>query len=152
MAKKQRSTGKITNRRARYDYELGDDLIVGIILTGKETKSLRQGHAHLRGSFVTVKDNELYLVNATIASGKTFVIPEEQQTANRKLLANKKQIASLVDAKQKGRTIVPIEFLIRGRYIKLKIAVGKGKKHYDKRESIKKRDQLRDTNRTLYKN
>lgn len=149
MAKKQRSTGKIVNRRARYDYELGDDLIVGIVLTGKETKALRQGHAHLRGSFVNVKDNELILVNATIASGKTFVIPEEEQTASRKLLATKKQIASLVNTKQKGRTIVPLEFLTRGRFVKLKIAVGKGKKHYDKRESIKKRDQLRDAQRAV---
>lgn len=149
MKKKARNTGKITNRRARFDYELGDELIAGVALSGRETKALRQGHAHLRGAFVTVKDGELMLTNATIASGKTFIIPESEQTRSRKLLASKKQITALIDAKNQGKTIVPLEFLISGRYIKLKIAIGKGKKHYDKRESIKKRDQLRDAARSL---
>ncbi len=149
MKKKARNTGKITNRRARFDYELGDDLIAGAVLTGRETKALRQGHAHLRGAFVTIKDGELLLTNATIASGKTFIIPESEQTRSRKLLASKKQIAALIEAKSQGKTIVPLEFLISGRYIKVKIAIGKGKKRYDKREVIKKRDQMRDAARSL---
>lgn len=144
MKKKARATGKIVNRRARFDYELGDDIIAGIVLNGKETKALRQGNGNLRGAFVTVKDHELYLTNATITGGKTFTIPESEQTQSRKLLASIKQIHALLDAKQQGRTIVPLEFITNGRYIKLKIAIGKGKKRYDKRESIKKRDQLRD--------
>lgn len=140
---------KILNSRARYDYELSDELIVGIALSGKETKSLRMGRGNLRGSFVNIKDGELFLVNATISSGKTFSIPEEEQTRTRKLLATKKQISNLVSAKEQGRTIVPIEVLTNGRYIKIKIAPGKGKKRYDKREVIKKRDQMRDANRTI---
>lgn len=144
MKKKRPSTGKIINRRARYDYELGDDLIVGIKLTGKETKALRQGHAHLRGAFVTIKDNQLVLSNATIASGKTFIIPEDEQTQARIILAKRKEIEALKAAKDSGRSIVPLEFLTSGRYIKLKIAIGKGKKRYDKRQTIKARDQARD--------
>ena len=141
--------GKIVNRRARFDYELGDDLLVGIVLTGRETKALRQGHGQLRGAYVTTRNNELWLANSTINNGKTFTIDESEQGRLRKLLANKKEIAALVAAKEQGRTIVPLEYLTRTRHIKLKIAVGKGKKRYDKRQDIKKRDQSRDALRNL---
>lgn len=144
MKKKRPSTGKIVNRRAKFDYELGDDIIVGIKLTGKETKSLRQGHAHLRGAFVTLKDNQLILSNATIASGKTFIITETEQTQPRILLAKRKEIEALKSAKDSGKSLVPLEFLIHGRYVKLKLAIGRGKKHHDKRQTIKARDQARD--------
>lgn len=149
MKKRATSTGKIVNRRARYDYELGDEIIAGVALSGRETKSLRQGRGQLNGAFVTVKDGELMLTNATISSGKTFTIPETEQSRSRKLLVTKKQIAALIDAKQQGRTIVPLEFLTKGRYIKLKIAVGKGKKRYDKRQAIKQRDLMRDAKQAL---
>ena len=149
MKKKKNTPGRIVNRRARFDYELGNDLVAGIMLSGRETKALRQGHGHLRGSFVTIKDGELMLTNATIASGKNFVIPEEEQTRSRKLLANKKQINALIDSKKQGNTIVPLEFIISGRFIKVRIATGRGKKNYDKRESLKKRDQMRDAARNL---
>ncbi len=147
MKKKKNTPGRIVNRRARFDYELGADLVAGIMLSGRETKALRQGHGHLRGAFVTVKDGELMLTNATIASGKNFDIPSEEQTRSRKLLANKKQIKALIDSKQQGNTIVPLEFIISGRFIKIRIATGRGKKNYDKRESLKKRDQMRDAER-----
>lgn len=149
MKKKRHATGKIVNRRAKYDYELGDDLVVGIVLTGRETKALRQGHAHLRGAYVTTKGEELLLTNATIASGRTFSIPEDEQTASRTLLAKKKEIAALIAAKQQGYSVIPLEFITSGKYIKVRIAVGKGKKRYDKRETIKKRDQMRDARRSL---
>ncbi|MCA9342812.1 SsrA-binding protein SmpB [Candidatus Saccharibacteria bacterium] len=140
---------KILNPRARYDYELGDEIIAGIVLSGKETKALRQGKGNLRGSFVNLKDGELFLVNATITDGKTFTIPDSQQTRTRKLLVNKKQLKIFIEAKEQGKTIVPIEILTRGRYIKIKIAPGKGKKRYDKRQAIKKRDQMRDAQRSI---
>lgn len=143
MKRKKSTPGTIVNRRARYDYELGDNLIVGIELTGQETKSLRQGHAQLQGSYVTAKDNELWLINALISSGKTFVIPENEQTRSRKLLANRKEIDKLIAAKQQGSTIVPVQFMTTGRFVKLKISIAKGKKKYDKREAIKKREQTR---------
>jgi len=149
MKKKKHITGRILNRRASFDYQLGDSFVMGVVLTGKETKSLRQGHAHLRGAYVTVKDDELWLINATIANGKTFIIPENEQTRARKLLAHRREINTLIQAKQQGNTLVPTEFLTGSRHIKLRVSIGKGKKRYDKREAIKKRDQERDTARIV---
>jgi SsrA-binding protein len=153
MAKQKRKsahqTKQITNRRAGHDYELGDSLVVGLELTGRETKALRMGHGQLRGAYVTVKDNELILIIAAINGSSGIPIPEEEQTRARKLLAKRREIYALIEAKQQGRTIVPLQILTQGRYIKLKIAVGKGKKHYDKRQTIKARDESRAINRAL---
>ncbi len=150
MAKKKAQDAKqISNRRARHDYDLGDGLVVGIALSGAETKSLRRGHGHLKGSYVTVKDNELWLVNATITGDSAVRVPEEDKTRNRKLLAKQREIAALMAAKQQGQTIVPLELLTRGRYIKLRIASGRGRKKYDKRGTIKRRDQDRSNNQEL---
>lgn len=150
MVKKKSSTTKqISNRRARHDYELGDSLVVGIELTGRETKSLRMGHGQLRGAYVTVKDNQLWLLNSTINGTTGIPIPETEQTRTRRLLAKRKQIDELIAAKQQGKTIVPLEMLTSGRYIKLRISVGKGKKSWDKRETLKKRDQERQSQAEL---
>jgi len=143
MKKKQATTKQIVNRRARHDYELGDSLVVGIALSGAETKALRLGHGQLRGAYVTTKDGELWLINATISPTSGIPISESDQTRTRKLLAKHREINALLEAKQQGRTIVPLEMLTGGRYIKLRIAVGKGKKQYDKRETLKKRDETR---------
>lgn len=144
MAKKQYSqTKRITNRRARHDYELGDSLVVGIELTGAETKSLRMGHGHLRGAYVTVKNGELYLINATIAGSAGIKIDETGQARARKLLAKRREINALIATKQQGRTIVPLEMLTQGRFIKLRISAGKGKKHYDKRQTLKAKEDER---------
>lgn len=146
MAKKSKpSTGKIMNRRARHDYALQDEYIAGLVLSGAETKSLRRGHGQLRGAYVTVKNDELYLINATITGDNSIPIAEEDQTRARKLLLKKKQIDQLLTAKQQGLTIVPLELLIKGRYIKLKISAGRGKKHYDKRHALRERDDKRAT-------
>lgn len=150
MAKKKPAAPKtISNRRARHDYDLGDSLIVGIELTGAEVKSLRRGHGHLRGSYVTVKDNEIWLFNATVTGENAIPVPEDQQTRSRKLLAKRKQIDELIAMKQQGNSIIPLELLTRGRFIKVRIAAGRGLKKYDKREAIKKRDQDRDNNQQL---
>lgn len=138
--KKSISTGKIKNRRASFDYELDDSLTVGIQLSGAETKSLRRGHGHLRGAYVTLKKGELWLINATITGDSGISLDESEQTRSRKLLAKRKEINKLVEAKQQGRTIVPIELLTKGRYVKLRIAPGKGKREYDKRQTIKARE------------
>ena len=146
MAKKKPQQRKtISNRRARHDYELEDSLVVGLELTGAETKSLRMGHGQLRGAYVTVKDEELFLINATISGTSGIPINEFDQTRARKLLAKKREIASLIAAKQQGRTIVPLEILTGGRFIKLRLSAGKGKKHYDKRQTLKARDDARRT-------
>jgi SsrA-binding protein len=141
--KKSASTKRIQNRRARHDYELGDSLVVGLELTGGETKSLRMGHGQLRGAYVTVKEGELYLINATVSGSSGIPIDEDTQTRARKLLAKRREIDALVAAKQQGRTIVPLEILTNGRFIKLRISVGKGKKQYDKRQTLKRRDDDR---------
>jgi SsrA-binding protein len=143
----------ISNRRARHDYALEDSLVVGVQLTGAETKSLRRGHGNLRGAYVTVKDSvkggDLWLVNATITSSPGIIISETDQTRSRKLLAKRKQIDELVASKQQGRTIVPLEFLTNGRYVKLRIAAGRGKKHYDKRHDLKAKDDKRATENAI---
>lgn len=134
---------QIVNRRARHDYELGDSLVAGIVLSGAETKALRLGHGQLRGAYVTIKDNELLLINATISSTNGIPIAEADQTRSRKLLAKHREIEALAEAKQQGKTIVPLEMLTGGRFIKLRIAIGRGKKQYDKRETLKRREANR---------
>ncbi|MBR6505428.1 SsrA-binding protein [Candidatus Saccharibacteria bacterium] len=131
MKKKAKSDSVTVNARARYDYVLGDELTCGMSLSGPEVRSIRDHHVQLKGSFVTIRGNELWLNNLTLGA---------DTARNIKLLATKKQIASLSRAKIAGSTIVPIKLLGGSRHIKLVIAVGKGKKKYDKRETIKKRD------------
>ena len=146
MGKNKVEPKSIVNRRASFDYFLDDEITVGIVLNGRETKAARLGHVQLKGSYVNIKNNELWLVNASfsvpniaIGGGNTV------DTRDRKLLAHRKQIDKLIEAKKQGLTIVPIKLLVAGRYIKLIIATGRGKKKYDKRESIKKKDIDRET-------
>lgn len=148
MQKRKQETGSIVNRRASFDYFLDNEITVGIVLTGAETKSARLGHVQLKGSYVTIKNNELWLVNASFSlpstdrnTGRTV------DTRDRKLLAHKKQIDKLIEAKNQGLTIVPTKMLTKGRFIKLIIATGKGKKTYDKRDAMRKRDSEREVRR-----
>lgn len=141
----------IQNRRARYDYTLHDEFSVGVMLTGAEVKAARSGNASLKGSYVTIKNSELWLTNASFSvlhtePGKSTRVVE---TGPRKLLANKKEIAQMLAAKDQGLTIVPLNMTTRTRFIKLKIATAKGKKQYDKRETIKRRDQEREAARLI---
>lgn len=149
VKKKQQQTKQITNRRARHDYDLGDSLIVGIELTGAETKALRTGHGQLRGAYVTLKDSELWLINAQIVGSAGIPISETEQTRARKLLARRSQINDFIAAKQQGKTIVPLEIQTQGRYIKVRISAGRGKKLYDKRQTLKQRDETRNINAAL---
>ena len=130
--KKAHSNDMVTvNRRARFDYILGDELTVGMVLAGPEVRSIRDHHVQLKGSFVTIRNSELWLNNLTLGA---------DTSRNIKLLATRKQIASLEREKVAGSTIVPVRLLGGSRHIKLVIAIGKGKKKYDKRETIKNRD------------
>ncbi len=143
MAKSKYQTKRITNKRASFDYALGDSFVAGISLTGAETKALRLGHGHLKGAYVTVKDGELYLLNATITGFNGVKLTESEQTRSRKLLLKRREIDQLIEQKNSGKSIIPTELLTKGRYIKLRLASGTGRKKYDKRELIKKRDQQR---------
>src|SRR5438477_13203456 len=100
MRKKSQTPGNIVNRRARFDYELGDTLVVGLALSGAETKALRMGHGQLRGAYVTVRGGELWLLNSQINSTKGVLVADE--TRSRKLLAKKKEIEKLMAAKTQG--------------------------------------------------
>lgn len=149
MRKKSQTPDRIVNRRARYDYELGDSIVVGLELSGAEAKSLRMGHGQLRGAYVTEKNGELWLINAQITGDRGILLPETEQTRSRKILAKRREIQTLTAAKDQGNTIVPLELLTKGRYIKLRIASGRGKKRYDKRETIKRRQQEREAKRIV---
>lgn len=126
----------VVNRRAHYDYHLGDNLEVGLCLTGPQVRLIRDHHAQLKGTYVTIRRGELWLVGLTLGS---------ETATDIKLLATKKQISMLLRQKSQGFTIVPVKLLPTKRHIKLVIATGKGKKNYDKRQSIKKRDLDRET-------
>lgn len=130
--KKSKTPDSITvNRRARFDYQLGDELSCGMVLSGAEVRLIRDHHVQLKGSFVTLRGDELWLNNLTLGA---------DTERNIKLLATRKQINQLARAKQDGFQLVPVRLLAGGRYIKLVVATGKSKKKYDKRETIKKRD------------
>lgn len=129
--KKKAPESVTVNRRARFDYQLGDELSCGMVLSGPEVRLIRDHHVQLKGSFVTIRGGELWLNNLTLGA---------DTARNIKLLATKKQIVSLEREKVAGSTIVPLKLLGGSRHIKLVIAVGQGKKKYDKRETIKKRD------------
>ncbi len=142
----------VVNRRARFDYELGDEIVVGLSLTGPEVRAARDGHIQLKGSFVTVRGGELWLNNASFSlklNQKGQPGARTIDTEPRKLLAHRKQIDALQIRKKEGLTIVPTKLLTAGRYIKLVIATGKGKKRYDKRETLKRRDQEREAHRSI---
>ena len=128
----------VVNRRAHYDYNLSDKLEVGMVLTGPQVRLIRDHHAQLKGTYVTLRRGELFLLGLTLGTDTALDI---------KLLATKKQIAGLDRAKQQGNTIVPVELLPGKRYIKLIIAVGEGKKKFDKRQTIKNRDLDRESKR-----
>lgn len=133
--KKSKTPATVTiNRRARFDYQLGDELSCGLVLTGPEVRLIRDHHVQLKGSFVTLRNGELWLNNLTLGADTARTL---------KLLATKKQLQTLARAKQDGLQLVPVRLLAGGRYIKLIIATGKSKKKYDKRETIKQRDLAR---------
>lgn len=153
--KNSRAEAAIINRRASFDYVLSDNLTVGLELTGMETKAARLGHVGLKGAYVVPKlnqqtgRNELFLINAsfTIANNAPRGSGQAKTTVDssaRRILAKRREIDKLADARSAGLTIVPTKLLTRGRYIKLVIALGKGKKQYDKRETIKRRDSQRE--------
>jgi SsrA-binding protein len=139
------------NRRARFDYEILDTLEAGIVLTGTEVKSLRQGKAQITESYASPERGELWLINAHIPEYLQANRFNHEEKRPRKLLVNKKQLAKLSqDVERAGNTIVPLKlyFNEQGR-AKLLIGVGKGKKSYDKRETEKNRDWNREKSRLL---
>ncbi len=132
-----------TNKRANYDYEILEKIEGGLVLKGYEVKSIKTGHISLRGAFVTIKGNELFLTNASIPAYQPANMPDNYDPErSRKVLARKSQIKSLIGKiSQKGLTLVPIKVYSKHGFIKLEFGVGKGKRKIDKREDIKKREE-----------
>ena len=145
MKKPDANSPSIVNRKARFDYTLGEDLVVGISLSGPEVRAARTGHVQIRGAYVTLKNDELWLIGAAFSLAGQAKGEKTIDDRPRRLLAHRKQIDNFADAKKQGMTIVPTKLLASGRYIKLVIALGKGKKLWDKRQSIKERDLERES-------
>ena len=143
---------EINNRKAKHNYEIIDTIESGIVLTGTEIKSLKAGKANIKDSYASVKNNEIFLINMHISSYENGNIFNHEETRTRKLLLHKKEIYKLRDSiKLDGYTLVPLKIYMKNRRAKVLIGICKGKKNYDKREDIKKRDIERDIRSRLKK-
>lgn len=136
---------EIKNRKANFDYEIEDKIEAGIVLTGTEIKSIREGKANLKDSYAIIKKGEVFLLNMHISHYKDGNIFNHEETRTRKLLLHKKEILKLENKiRLEGYTLVPLMLYFKGSHAKILLGVGKGKKNYDKRESIKKKDMERE--------
>ena len=141
----------IEHKKARFDYETLEEFEAGIELLGHEVKSLRGKHGKLEGSHVIVRGGEAYIVGMSIPPYQPANVDKEYDPErSRRLLLTKKELATISAAEgQKGLTIVPISVYNKGQKLKVRIAVARGRKKYDKRDVLKKRDTKRDIERTL---
>lgn len=138
------------NRKARHDYHIGDRFEAGMVLTGTEVKSLRQGRASLADAFATVDDGEVWLRNAHIPEYAFGTWTNHATRRNRKLLLHRREIDKLERATTaSGRTIVPLAVYFSDGYAKVELAVATGKKEWDKRNTIAEREANRDAQRAL---
>jgi SsrA-binding protein len=136
---------EINNRKARYDYEILETIEAGIALTGTEVKSIRSGNANLKDSYAIIRKNEVYLLGMHISPYKEGNIFNHEELRTRKLLLHKKEILKLNDRiTMDGITLVPIKLYFHKNRAKILLGIAKGKKMYDKRETIKKRDMERE--------
>ena len=143
----------IKNRKAHFNYEIGDTFTAGMVLTGTEIKSIRDGKASLADSYCVVDRGEVWIKNMYIAEYFYGSYNNHAARRDRKLLLNKKEIAKLQkDSNDPGFTIVPLRIFINDRGLaKIVIGIGKGKKQYDKRQSIKEREDKRNIDRMFKK-
>ena len=139
---------EIVNRKARYDYFIEDEIEAGIVLTGTEIKSIRMGRVNLKDSYAIIRGEEIYLLNTHISSYEKGNIFNHEEDRTRKLLLHKKEIKKLNNKLiLEGYTLIPLKiYFVRGR-AKVLIGVCRGKKNYDKRETIKERDIQREVSR-----
>lgn len=140
------------NRKARHDYFISDVIEAGLVLTGTEVKSLRLGRANLKDSYGKIKNGEIYLCNAHISPYSHAHYGNHAPLRQRKLLLNKHEIKRLIGkVQERGFALIPIKIYFKHGKAKVEIALAKGKKKYDKREAIRKRDEARDMARS-YRN
>ena len=136
---------EVKNKKAYYDYFISEELEAGISLSGTEIKSIRKGSVDLKDSFVNIKNNEAYIINMYIAKYEEGNIFNHDERRTRKLLLHKKEILKLKEKiKLDGFTLVPLKLYFKKNKVKILIGVAKGKKQYDKRETIKEKDLKRE--------
>ncbi|MBR2708180.1 MAG: SsrA-binding protein SmpB [Bacilli bacterium] len=143
---------EINNRKARYNYQIIDKIEAGIVLTGTEIKSIRDGKANIKDSYASVKNGEAFLINMHISTYENGNIFNHDETRTRKLLLHKNEILKLNDkVRIEGFTLIPLKVYLKNGRAKVLVGICKGKKNYDKREDIKKRDIERELRSKLKK-
>lgn len=137
------------NKKARFDYEILDTIEVGIVLKGFEVKSIRGAKVSIKESYAKIINNELWLVGVNINRYKQYTGQDYDPTRSRKLLVNKSELKKMIGkVNEKGLAIVPLDlYILNNKLVKLTLAVARGKKKFDKRETIKKREVDRDIRR-----
>lgn len=139
------------NKKAYYDYEVSEKFEAGIALIGQEVKSIRLGRANLMGSYVIIKNSEAYLIGTKIPAYQPKNAPKDyEEQRSRKLLLNRKEIEYLTGkSNEKGFSLIPLKIYSKDARIKLEFGIGKGKKKFDKRETIKKKEAKREIERNI---
>ena len=141
---------EIINRKANFDYEILDTFEAGIVLTGTEIKSVRNGAVNLRDSYAIIKNGEMFVLNMHISEYTEGNIFNHDETRTRKLLMHKKEILKLANKIElNGFTLIPLRLYFKGNKAKLLIGLARGKKNYDKRDTIKERDINREYSKML---
>ena len=136
---------KMKNKKAYFDYYIEKEIEAGIVLTGTEIKSVRNGSANLKDSYAKIKKDEIYIINMFIAKYDNGSYNNQDERRTRKLLLHKKEIKRLEEYSNKeGYTLVPLELYFKKNKAKIKLGVAKGKHNYDKRQAIKERELLRE--------
>ncbi|MBR6136835.1 MAG: SsrA-binding protein SmpB [Bacilli bacterium] len=141
---------EIVNRKARFDYFIEEEYEAGIVLSGTEIKSVRNGHCNIKDSYGIIRNHEVFLLNMYIGQYKEGNIFNHNETRSRKLLLHKKEIKKLENAiNTLGYTLVPLKAYFKDNNLKILLGLCKGKKNYDKRESLKEKDIKRDVEKNL---
>ena len=141
---------EIYNKKARFDYFIEEEYEAGIVLTGTEIKSIRKGSCNIKDCYGVIRKGEIYLLNMFVGQYKEGKIFNHEETRDRKLLLHKKEIKKISQMIEvQGLTIVPLKLYFKDNKLKVLIGICRGKKNYDKRESIKERDIKRDVERNL---
>ena len=141
---------EIINRKAKFDYFTYETYEAGIVLTGTEIKSVRNGKANIKDSYAIIRDDESYLLNAHISLYKEGSGFNHEEQRTRKLLLHKKEILKIKNKLDiEGYTLIPLKMYFKGEKLKVLLGVCKGKKNYDKKQSLKERDIMREANRNL---
>ncbi len=136
---------EIKNKKAYFNYFIKREIEAGIVLKGTEIKSVKKGSINITDSYIRIKNNEAYIINMFIEKYESASIFNHEETRERKLLLHKNEIRKLLEeVKQEGYTLVPLKVYLKNGKAKILIGVARGKKLYDKREAIKKRDELRE--------